>query len=199
MALYPAYLNLKDRGCLVVGGGTVAERKGRTLLDYGACVTVVSPEMTSGLEKLVKTGQVAHIKRNYQPGDLDGFFLVVAATSDPVVNRNIYEEAEDSGILINSVDDPDNCNFFVPSSIRRGDFQVSISTSGKAPYFARKLRKFLENIFYNDLDQDLEKLNRIRSKIIEESGDDERLKEKKFEQILKPEIEDILRKIEKKW
>jgi siroheme synthase-like protein len=198
MALYPAYLNLKDRGCLVVGGGTVAERKCRTLIGCGASVTFVSPEITSGLEKLVKQGQVVHIKRNYRQGDLDGFFIAVAATSDPEVNRKIYKEAEDSGILINSVDDPDNCNFFVPSSIRRGDFLVSISTSGKAPYFAKKLRKFLDNMFYNDLDQDLEKLSRIRLKIIEESGDDVELKKKKFEQILKPEIEDILRKIEKK-
>ena len=198
MALYPAYLNLKNRKCLVVGGGTVAERKGRTLIDYGANVTVISPGVTSGLEKLVKMGQVVFIKRDYQQGDLDGFFIVVAATSDPDVNREIFKEAEESGVLINSVDDPDNCNFFVPSSIRRGDFQVSISTSGKAPYFAKKLRKFLENIFYKDLDQDLEKLSRIRSKIIEESGDDVGLKEKKFEQILKPEIEYILRKIEKK-
>ena len=198
MALYPAFLKIKDRGCLVVGGGTVAERKGRALISYGARVTLVSPVLTSGLEKLVERGQVVHIKRDYRHGDLDGFFLVVAATSDPEVNRKIFEEAEDSGILINSVDDPENCNFFVPSSIRRGDFQVSISTSGKAPYFAKKLRKFLESMFYHDLDQDLEKLSRIRLEIIEESGGDEVLKEKKFEQVLKPEIEDILRKIEKK-
>ena len=198
MSLYPVFLKIKDRACLVVGGGSVAERKGMTLIDYGASVTIVSPELTGGLEKLVEQGQVVHIKRNYRQGDLDGFFIVVAATSDPEVNGKIYLEAEDSGILINSVDDPENCSFFVPSSIRRGDFQVSISTSGKAPYFAKKVRKFLENMFYNDLDKDLEELSRIRLEIIEESGDDARLKEKKFEQVLKPVIEDIFRKIEKK-
>lgn len=198
MSLYPVFLKIKERECLVIGGGSVAERKVKTLVDYGGSVTLVSPELTSGLEKLVELGQVVHIKRDYRNGDLDGFFLAVAATSDPEVNRKIYEEAEESGILINSVDDPDNCNFFVPSSVRRGDFQVSISTSGKAPYFAKKLRKFLENMFYDDLDKDLDKLSRIRLKIIEESGDDGLLKEKMFEQVLKPEIEDILRRIEKK-
>jgi precorrin-2 dehydrogenase/sirohydrochlorin ferrochelatase len=198
MELYPVFLKIKEKRCLVVGGGSVAERKVRTLIDYGASVTLISPELTSGLKKLVEQGKIILINRDYLKGDLDGFFLAVAATSEPEVNRKIYNEAEDSGILINSVDDPDNCNFFVPSSIRRGDLQLSISTSGKAPYFAKKLRKFLEKIFYNDLGQDIEKLSMIRLKIIEETGDDEDLKKKKFEQILKPEIEDILRKIEKK-
>jgi precorrin-2 dehydrogenase/sirohydrochlorin ferrochelatase len=198
MVLYPVFLKIKDRRCLVIGGGSVAERKVKSLIESGARVTVVSPDLTGSLQALSDRGLMEHTKRNYREGDLEGFFLAVAATSDKEVNRRIYSEAEKSGVLINSVDDPENCSFFVPSTVRRGDFQVAISTSGKAPYLAKKVRLFLENLFYKDLGTDLENLSRLRSGIIEESGGNAALKEKKLRLLLKPEAENILRKIEKK-
>ena len=144
MSYFPINLNLKNRRCLVIGGGEVAERKVEALLDFGAAVTVIAPEITSRLNELVSAGSVLHIARVYEPGDIEGAFLVIAATDDRETNRAISEEAQGLGILVNVVDDPELCTFFVPAIIRRGDLVVAISTSGKSPAMAKWVREKLE-------------------------------------------------------
>jgi len=198
LSLYPVNLILKDIPCLVVGGGILAERKVNSLLNADAKVTLISPFITNKLKALKKDNLILHSERNYRNGDLEGFFLVIAATDSASVNEEIYKEAKERGILINCVDIPEKCNFYLPSVIQRGDLQIAISSSGKVPYFTKKLREFLENKFDEEFIKKLEHLHKLRKKIIEESENDTALKERKFHEILDPEIAGIFKKINNK-
>ncbi len=140
---YSVALELGGRRCAVFGGGDVAEQKARGLLEAGAKVTVVAPRFTSGLESAARRGELELRRRSYCVGDLEGVFLAIAATDDSEVNRQIFAEAEERGVVLNSVDDVANCHFAVPSIVRRGDFTLAISTGGKAPALAKRLRKEL--------------------------------------------------------
>jgi len=141
MTFYPVFLNLKGRHCVVVGGGTIAEQKVVGLLDAGARVTVVSPELTWKLEDLVSTGAIEVRRRPYQRGDLEGAFIAIAATDDRSANAAVWDEAEERGILLNAVDDLPHCSFIAPAIHREGDIAVAISTGGKSPAFAVRLRE----------------------------------------------------------
>ncbi|MFA5781471.1 MAG: bifunctional precorrin-2 dehydrogenase/sirohydrochlorin ferrochelatase [Bacteroidales bacterium] len=198
MFLYPVNLILKDVPCLVVGGGAIAERKAESLINAGAKITLISPVVTKKLEKIINAKIIVQCKRKYRKGDLKGFFLIIAATDESLINEKIYKEAQELGILINCVDIPEKCNFYIPSVIQRGDLQLAISSSGKVPYFTKKLREFLEGKFDNEFEKDLENLHQLRKKIIEESGNDTALKERKFEELLKPRIAEIFKKIDNK-
>jgi siroheme synthase-like protein len=131
----------------VVGGGGVAERKVETLLEYGARVKVISPKLSAELKKMAAKEAVEAEERQYRDGDLAGAFVVVAATDNNEVNGRVSREARKLGLLINVVDDAARSNFIVPSSLRRGDIIVAISTSGASPALARKLRTELEERF----------------------------------------------------
>jgi precorrin-2 dehydrogenase/sirohydrochlorin ferrochelatase len=144
MAHYPINLNLNGRTCVVIGGGAVAERKVESLLEYGAAVSVVSPALTSALTELASGGRIVHIQSGYAPEHLDGALLVIGATDDREVNRRISSDARARGMLVNIVDDPELCTFYVPASVRQGDLIISISTSGKSPSMARRLREEIE-------------------------------------------------------
>ncbi len=159
---YPVFLNLKGLKCVVVGGGSVAERKVRSLLGSGAEVTVISPDMTTGLDKLDRAGRIRHRARRYRKGDAARAFLVIAATSDERVNRRVYEDSQG---LINTVDMPDLCNFIVPSLMSKGPLQIAISSSGLSPAFSRTLRRDLEGYVPKDLSSYLRWLKNIREKI----------------------------------
>ena len=145
MSYYPVFLDIKNKRCVVVGGGTVALRKVEMLLDHEAKVTVISPQLCEELEKLGNKVEIA--RREYQSGDIEGAFVIVAATDDPGTNEQIARDAEESGILINVVDVPALSNFIVPSYLKRGDLTIAISTGGKSPAMARKLRTELETEF----------------------------------------------------
>lgn len=147
MAHYSISINLTDRKCVVIGGGTVAQRKTETFLDFGAQVTVISPELATTLRELADGGLIEHITDSYRPSHLDGAFLVVAATDDAEVNTAVSEEARSRGLLVNVVDVPELCSFFVPAMVRRGDVVISVSTSGKSPAMARRIRERLETQF----------------------------------------------------
>ena len=142
---YPVFLNLNGRRCVVVGGGQIAEGKVLKLLDSGAKITVISPDATQGLRNAADRGDVELKLRKYQAGDLEGAFLVIAATNDRPVNQEIFEEAESLGVLLNAVDDPARCSFIAPSIVERGPVTLAISTGGASPALARKLRETLSD------------------------------------------------------
>ena len=139
-AFYPAFLDLRGRRVVVVGGGAVAEQKVGGLLAAGARVTVVSPETTSGLADLAARGSVELRRRPYRAGDLSGVWLAIAATDDRAANATVWAEAEQQGVLLNAVDDLDHCNFIAPAIHREGDITVAVSTAGKSPALAVRLR-----------------------------------------------------------
>src|SRR5436190_19296165 len=130
---YPIFLNLAERRCVVIGGGSVAEGKVLSLLESEAYVTVISPELTAELKKLATEEKILHLERDYQPGDVRGAFLAISATDDRAVNAQVWQEAEEAGILFNAVDDAAHCNFIAGSIVRQGALTIAISTSGSAP------------------------------------------------------------------
>jgi precorrin-2 dehydrogenase/sirohydrochlorin ferrochelatase len=138
---YPVNLVLDGRDCLVVGGGRIALRKVDGLLACGARVRVVAPRIDPELG--ARPG-VACEHRAWAPADMEGAWLVIAATDDPAVNRAVYEAGERVGTWVNGADDPDNCAFTLPSVVRRGDLQVTVSTGGRSPALATWLRRRLE-------------------------------------------------------
>ncbi len=138
---YPVNLVLDGRRCLVVGGGKVALRKVEGLLACGGRVTVVAPRISPELRAL---GDVMIEERPWRPADLDGMWLVIAATDDPAVNRSVYDAGQRAGVWVNGADDPANCSFTLPSVVRRGDLQLTVSTGGRSPALATWLRRRLE-------------------------------------------------------
>jgi len=166
MRYYPIYLDVRNRNCLVVGGGAVGTRKVKTLLNCEAHVTVVSPAVTVPLQKLVNTGSVILKKRPFRTADLEGMFLVFGATNNEALNRQIHSGAERLGMLCNIADRPKACNFILPSIVDRGDLIIAISTSGKSPAFAKKLRQDLEKMFGEENAEFLKLMGAVRRKLL---------------------------------
>jgi precorrin-2 dehydrogenase / sirohydrochlorin ferrochelatase len=173
MKYYPVNLDIRRRSCLVVGGGAVGTRKVRTLLECGAAVTVVSPEVTNPIAVLAEKNRISLKQRPYQTSDLDGVFLVIGATDNMVLNRVIHDDAGKQGKLCNIADQPDLCNFILPSIIERGDMIIAISTSGKSPAFARRLRKQLEAQFGPEYAEFLKLMGAVRKILLEQTRDPE--------------------------
>lgn len=144
MGFIPIFLQVENQRCLVVGGGEVALRKVRPLLDAGASVTVISPQVTAELAYLAQTGRISLRHRAYRPGDMTGYSLVYGASDDHELQRRLFEEARHLNILINVADAPQLCSFIVPSVLRRGRLQVAVSTAGASPATARLLRERME-------------------------------------------------------
>lgn len=144
MTLYPIFVDLRKRPCVVVGGGGVATRKVRDLLEAGARVRVIAPHLTPTLAALSAMGRFTHLPRRYVEGDLRRAFLALAATGRRGVNQAVWAEAERLGVPVNCVDDPQHCSFLVPATLRRGDLTVAISTAGRAPALAVRIRQQLE-------------------------------------------------------
>lgn len=140
---YPVFMNVKDRRCVVIGGGAIGEEKVHRLLDCDSTVFVVSPEVTTGVRELAEAGEITWFQREYQAGDLEGAMLAIAATDDNSVNRRIVEEAEERNVLLNVVDVTHLCTFIAPSVARRGPVTVATSTSGASPALARMFRERL--------------------------------------------------------
>jgi len=166
MVYYPVFLNVANKRALVVGGGPVAQRKVETLLDYGISVSLVSRDLTSRLKKLVDEQTVHFAGTQFNERHLEGMFLVIAATDDAGLNRRVSVSAQARGLLVNAVDQPEDCTFIVPSIIRRGDLQVAISTSGKSPALARKIREEMELRFGEEYEKLLLIMGNIREMIL---------------------------------
>ena len=142
---YPVYLNLEEQPCVIVGGGHEAERKAQGLLESGAQVTVISPEVTTVLQDIAGRGLIDWKRREYQAGDLEEAFLVVAENTDPRIYKEVAWEAQQRRLLLNVVDVTHLCNFIAPAVVRREDVTFAISTSGLSPALARRLREELED------------------------------------------------------
>lgn len=169
MRYYPVSLDVKDRACLVVGGGAVGSRKVETLVKCGAEVTVVSRVFTDKLRAMEERGEVTLISRAYDPSDLDGIFLVIVATDDQAFNGMVSRDAEKAGKLCNVADYPSACNFILPSVIHRGDMTLSISTSGKSPAFAKWMRRTLSEQFGPEYGEFLNLMGLVRQKLLAEA------------------------------
>jgi precorrin-2 dehydrogenase/sirohydrochlorin ferrochelatase len=170
---YPAFLDLQGTSCLVVGGGQVGERKVKTLLECGAVVHLVSPELTPYLEEAVRRGRVIPAGSVFTPAQLEGMFLVIGATADPDVNRRISAEARARNLLCNIVDRPRECNFIVPATVRRGDLTIAVSTGGRSPALAKKIREDLEKLFPDSYIKFIGLMGRIREYVLAQGGPQE--------------------------
>ncbi len=141
---YPIFLDIKGKRCVVVGGGEVALRKVNALLEHGASVTVISPGLCPELALLAGSRKIRTIRRDYRKGDIEKAAIAIAATDDRQTNLSVSEEARESAVLVNVVDDAGNSDFIVPSSLSRGDITIAVSTAGKSPALARKIRTHIE-------------------------------------------------------
>jgi precorrin-2 dehydrogenase / sirohydrochlorin ferrochelatase len=187
MRYYPVNLDIRNRKCLVVGGGDVGTRKVMTLLDCGAKVVVVSPDVNEKIEELSNKGLIKLQRRGFKPTDLDKMFLVIGATDNPELNRQIHNEAEGLGMLCNIADRPEVCNFILPAIVNRGDLIIAISTSGKSPAFAKKMRKDLEKKFGTEYAEFLTLMGGIRNKLLSEDHEPEAHKHV-FENLIKRDL-----------
>jgi len=166
MSYYPIFLAIEGKTALVVGGGVVGERKVEILLNHGASIRLVSRDLSDKLKALVEDGKVLHLGEDFSEKHLDGVFLVFAATDDKQLNRKISKSARKRGLLINAVDQPEDCDFIVPSLIKRGDLSIAVSTGGKSPALAKSIRKHLEPQFGKEYEVFLNLLGCLRDEII---------------------------------
>ncbi len=190
--LFPVFVKLSGRLCTVVGGGEVAARKALSLLEAGARVRVVAPEVTPVLRSLVEEGAVELVARPYAPGDLEGSSLVFAATDDSRVNEAVHREAERRGLLVNVADDPDHCSFFVPSSLARGPVRIAISTQGASPALARRLREMIERAVPAEYGHLASLLGSLRSEVTA-AHSSRREREARWRRVLDSEVLSLLR------
>jgi len=192
MRYYPIYLDIKNRNCIVVGGGSVGTRKVLTLLACGANVTVISTAATEKLHQLSNSGVINLKEKPFQITDLDDRFLVIGATDNQELNFQIHAEAERRGLLCNIADRPKACNFILPSIVKRGDLIIAISTSGKSPAFAKKLRKQLEMEFGDEYAEFLDLMGAIRKKLLNQDHEPEAHKHL-FEQLIERDLIKMLK------
>lgn len=158
MAMFPVFINLKGKNCLVVGGGKVAARKIETLLEFEPRITVISPDINEGIQQLKYENKVVVVKKKYSADDMDNAFIAIAATDDPVVNDRVHSDAQSRGILVNVVDSREKCTFVFPSVVVRDELVVGISTSGSFPVLSKRIREKVEAVlpeFYSGLIQAL--------------------------------------------
>ena len=159
---HPIFLGLDGQMVVVVGGGTIGERKVDSLLESGARVTLISPEVTERLAERADAGAIALHRRAYRRGDLAGCRLAYAATPDPDVNRAVRDEAQALGIWFNAVDQPDLCDFITPAVVRRGDLTLAVSTNGRCPALAKEIRQQLERTFGPECAEMVERRGKAR-------------------------------------
>jgi precorrin-2 dehydrogenase/sirohydrochlorin ferrochelatase len=167
MSLFPIFLKLTARRCLVVGAGSIAESKIQGLLDAEADVTVVATRASAHVQRLADNGEINLRLREFIDADLDDNFLVVAGTDVPEVNRAVFAGCERRNILVNAVDDPPYCDYYFPSIVKRGDLQIAISTAGESPALAQQLRKELNEQLPLDLGPWLMELGRLRREVLQ--------------------------------
>lgn len=179
--LFPMFLKLSARPCLVVGAGTIGESKIASLLEAGGRVRVVAPEATPQVRSWAQSNKVEWHQCPFQPDDLEGMFLVIAATSSTELHERIFEEATRRGVLCNIVDVPALCDFYYPSVVQRGALQIAISTAGQSPALAQRLRKELEDQFGPEYEEWVRQLGEARDKLFSTKLDPEERKRRLHE------------------
>ncbi len=196
MKYYPICLNILRRKCVVVGGGDVAERKVTRLLEAGADVEVVGKVLTPKLGTMKNEGKIKHVDADYREDFINDAFLVIGATDRDDINNKIYVDADRKGKLVNIVDSPDRCNFILPSIVQQGDLQIAISTGGKSPALAKKLRKEMQGSYGAEYRTLLDIMGQVREKVIIRGHPYEENK-RLFEALLNSKIFQYIR--EKNW
>jgi precorrin-2 dehydrogenase / sirohydrochlorin ferrochelatase len=171
-SLYPLFIKLSGQRCAVVGGGDVALKKVLGLIECGAEIRVMAPDCKPGLQQLHIKKKIEWLPREFQPNDLDGCRLVIAATNSAEVNKNVFKEANARGILCNVVDQPELCDFYSSAVVSRGDLQIAISTGGKSPQFAREIRHVLEKEFTEEYERALDLTEEFRQNVRKRYPDD---------------------------
>jgi precorrin-2 dehydrogenase/sirohydrochlorin ferrochelatase len=167
---YPVFLDIKGKKCIVIGGGEVAARKAERLLDCGAQVLIISPQLATELDELKEKNFINHIAAQYSDNLIEGAALVIGATDDEKTNAQISIDARSKGIPVNIVDDPQKCDFILPSLMQRGDLTIAIGTGGKSPALARHLREELESKYGREYEIFLNILGNLRVKMARNEG-----------------------------
>ncbi len=192
MGYYPIFVDLSGQACLVVGGERVAERKVATLLNARARVSVISPTLTRQLKVWTAELRITIEQRVYQHGDMRGFRLVFAATSDQSLHRRLAAEAQATGVLLNIVDRPALCSFIVPAVVSQGDLSIAISTGGASPALARKIRRQLAADFGPEYAEALHLLARVRERVAQ-AGLSSQERRQRFHALVNSPLLDYLR------
>lgn len=193
MSLFPIFVKLEGRLVVVIGGGHVAEAKIPGLLSTGARIRLAAPSITPQIAEWVRFGNIDWLPKEFEPADLDGAFLVIAATSAPGVNEVVFREAETRGILCNAVDDIEHCHFYYGAVVQRGDLQIAISTNGKSPSLAQRLRKEFEAQFGPEYEVWLEWLGAAREALRASSPSSDTAKKLLHELATRPMFEQFVR------
>jgi len=190
--LFPIFINLVNKNCLIIGGGSVAERKVADLLNYDANIILVSPRVGDKIKSWADEGLICWRNREFAINDLDNVFMVFVATNDNNINQEIVKQCRSRGILVNAVDDPPNCDFFVPAVVRRNSLVLAISTEGKSPMFARKLRMHLEELIGEEYGQFVDMLGEQRQHI-KQTIPDIKIRQRVFRALVNSDILDLLK------
>jgi siroheme synthase-like protein len=193
MSLFPIFVKLAGRLVVVIGGGHVAEGKIPGLLSAEARIRLVAPSITPQIAEWVRFGKIDWLPKEFGPADLDGAFLVIAATSAPGVNEAVFREAETHGLLCNAVDDIGHCHFYYGAVVQRGDLQIAISTNGKSPSLAQRLRKEFEAQFGPEYEVWLEWLGAAREDLRASSPSSDTAKKLLHELATRPMFEQFVR------
>ncbi len=192
MKYYPLFLDISRRLCIVIGGGNVAERKVERLLACGACVEVIGKRLTPTLATLAGEGRIVHRDTDYEESLIHGAFLIIGATDSDAVNERIAGDARALKIPVNIVDEPARCDFILPSIVERGDLAIAVSTGGKSPALAKKLRKELEAAYGQEYAVLLQIMGELREKIIADGRPSAENRER-FEAVVSSPILDHIR------
>jgi precorrin-2 dehydrogenase / sirohydrochlorin ferrochelatase len=196
MPLFPLFLKLESRHCLIVGAGLIAEGKIEGLLDTGAHLKVVAPQATKQIQAWSESKKLDYYSRPFQPADLDGMFLVVASTNNTALHEQIFAESQKRNVLCNIVDVPHLCDFYYPAVVRRGPLQIAISTSGESPALAQRLRKELEEQFGPLYEDWLNSLGEARGKLQADKSLDPEERKRRLHAVVTPEaFEDFCRSV----
>jgi precorrin-2 dehydrogenase/sirohydrochlorin ferrochelatase len=172
--LFPMFVKLDQRPVLVVGAGKIGEQKIRGLLDTGACIRVIALQASAAVREWAEAGEIMLEEREFSATDLDGIVLVVVATASRTLNESVFSEAQRRGVLCNVVDVPDQCDFFYPAVVQRGDLQIAVSTGGQSPSLAQKLRQQLERQFGAGYEEWVARLGATRREVLDSNLDLER-------------------------
>jgi siroheme synthase-like protein len=189
---FPIAISLSGRSCLVVGGGKVALRKVRALLEYGGAVTVVAPDVCEELVALADAGRITLHMREYAPAEAACYGLVVAAVDDPAVNRTVFADCRAAGVLINAVDDPEHCDFILSGTVRRGPLTVSIGTQGTAPFFARWVREQLDGMLPSHWEDVAALAESFRKRVLADANLDQAAKDALFARFLQEDWRNVI-------